>query len=325
MSDSAVKYIERELASAKQKYKECVDKIHSNIIEIQTIDKKIASLETGNDSTGDVLYPLNSGNTGDVRISMLEDAKENLLSQNETLQKDLDQWNNKVNELKIILRENDSSVVEVNANSKMIIKLNEMERERISRDIHDTVVQNLTALIHKHEFVIQLMNRDTNRAKIELKNIETAVRDCINELRNIIYDLRPMEYNDLGFKTAFLNLCDKLNDTYDVIFNYSIDCNCDLDDVPGMTCLRVINELASNSVRHSNCTNIDIKLYVKDKNITINYCDNGCGFDFDKVIKTGIKNTGYGIKMLKERIDLLNGTVQYENSEGSHFLIQIPI
>ena len=90
----------------------------------------------------------------------------------------------------------------------------EEDRQRISRDIHDTVVQNLTALIHKEEFISQIMSRDINRAQIEINNAKALIKDSIKDLRDIIYQLRPMELDDLGFNEALLNLVDKLDNNY---------------------------------------------------------------------------------------------------------------
>ena len=75
--------------------------------------------------------------------------------------------------------------------------MQEADRQRIARDIHDTVVQGLTALIHKNEFVGKIFETDKQRAQLELKKNNNVIRDSINELRNIIFDLRPMSLEDL--------------------------------------------------------------------------------------------------------------------------------
>ena len=96
--------------------------------------------------------------------------------------------------------------------------MQELDRQRIARDIHDTVVQNMTALIRKQEFISRLMDKDMNRAKLELSSSINMMKDNIEELRNIIFDLRPMALDDLGFKAAFFNLCERLKENETIIF-----------------------------------------------------------------------------------------------------------
>ena len=70
-------------------------------------------------------------------------------------------------------------------------------------------MQNLTALIHKQEFISQIINTDITRSKLEINNSVVLIKESINELRNIIYELRPMSVDDLGFKNAIMNMIDK--------------------------------------------------------------------------------------------------------------------
>ena len=58
-------------------------------------------------------------------------------------------------------------------------------------------MQNLTALIHKQEFISQIINTDITRSKLEINNSVVLIKESINELRNIIYELRPMSVDDL--------------------------------------------------------------------------------------------------------------------------------
>ena len=215
--------------------------------------------------------------------------------------------------------------VDNNSDSTNILWLLEADRKRISRDIHDTVVQNLTALIHKQEFAIQIADRDLNRAKIEMNNVKGIVKESINELRNIIYQLRPMELDDLGFNEALMNLLDKLDYSHkDIIMHYTIDCTDDISHVVCMSTLRIINELTSNSFKHADCNNIYIDIATDDNKLTISYKDDGCGFDFEQIGKVKSNNTGYGIRMLVERVNLLRGSINY-NKDEKEFVINIPL
>lgn len=90
----------------------------------------------------------------------------------------------KIKELINILRDDDSNVSRetmsdsIHDNVKLIDFI-ELDRKRISRDIHDSVVQNLTALIHKQEFISQIINTDITRSKLEINNSVVLIKESI--------------------------------------------------------------------------------------------------------------------------------------------------
>ena len=97
-------------------------------------------------------------------------------------------------------------------NNLTIFKVQEEERQRIARDLHDTSLQNLTHLIHKIELSSLYIDKDPIQAKLELSIVEKSLRKTIEEIRNIIYDLRPMSFDDLGLKNALLQLLSCINE-----------------------------------------------------------------------------------------------------------------
>ena len=78
----------------------------------------------------------------------------------------------------------------------------EIERQRIARELHDSTVQNLTMLIHKAELCFKLIEKDPVQAQLEIRTMSEALRSSINEMRDIIYNLRPMALDDLGLQEA---------------------------------------------------------------------------------------------------------------------------
>ena len=98
---------------------------------------------------------------------LLKSKIDDLLKQKEIYQENYNQLSVKMEEMQDVINNNDIETMENvdnNSDSTNILWLLEADRKRISRDIHDTVVQNLTALIHKQEFAIQIADRDLNRA-----------------------------------------------------------------------------------------------------------------------------------------------------------------
>ena len=75
-----------------------------------------------------------------------------------------------------------------------VLDVQEKERQRIARDLHDSSLQNLTHLVHKVELTSLYIDRDPVKAKLELATIEAGLRKVIDDIRNRIYDLRPIDF-----------------------------------------------------------------------------------------------------------------------------------
>ena len=338
MSDSCRKYVENELNLLKDRLENINNEIHSSNIELKTIDKNIKKLNKEKDWTEDIFHSVTSStDTSVVAIEALKNNKSKTLQKITDLSDEKQNVAEKIETLNKVLEEDMSSenvsretLIDSQNNSVKLIDFIEMDRQRISRDIHDGVVQNLTALIHKQEFIYQIADKDINRGKLEINNSITLIKDSIDELRNIIYQLRPMSIDDLGFKNALTHMLDKFDRESDnVIYDYSINYNDDItiNSTITISILRIINELNSNAIKYSGCTNIyvNVELDMKNNCIIVNFKDNGSGFDFENILYDRDKHSGFGMAMLKERVSLLKGTIQYSNNNGSQFLINIPV
>ena len=338
MSDSCRKYVENELNLLKDRLENINNEIHSSNIELKTIDKNIKKLNKEKDWTEDIFHSVTSStDTSVVAIEALKNNKSETLQKITDLSEEKQNVAEKIETLNKVFEEDMSSenvsretLIDSQNNSVKLIDFIEMDRQRISRDIHDGVVQNLTALIHKQEFIYQIADKDINRGKLEINNSITLIKDSIDELRNIIYQLRPMSIDDLGFKNTLTHMLDKFDRESDnVIYDYSINYNDDItiNSTITISILRIINELNSNAIKYSGCTNIyvNVELDMKNNCIIVNFKDNGCGFDFENILYDRDKHSGFGMAMLKERVSLLKGTIQYSNNNGSQFLINIPV
>ena len=203
MSNLCKQYVENELNCYKKKLYDITNEIHSTEIELKTVDKNLIKLNKEKDWSEDIFHSLISlKQTDNIRLQTLQDSKYELNNKIIFLNNQKKDVETKIEELINILRDDDSNVSRetmsdsIHDNVKLIDFI-ELDRKRISRDIHDSVVQNLTALIHKQEFISQIINTDITRSKLEINNSVVLIKESINELRNIIYELRPMSVDDL--------------------------------------------------------------------------------------------------------------------------------
>lgn len=205
-----------------------------------------------------------------------------------------------------------------------ILDIQERERQRIARDLHDTSLQNLTHIIHKIEFGSMFIDEDPIKAKLELASVNNNLRSVIKEIRNTIFDLRPMTFDDLGLKESFERLADHLRESSDFEVFYNIEeigCN---NSLVLMTIFRIIEECTNNAIKHSNGSVVFFEL----KKIAENTCiiivaDNGKSFDAEKVLSE--KQRHFGLNILKERVELLCGTMEIDSKPDKGTVIKIVI
>lgn len=204
------------------------------------------------------------------------------------------------------------------------IKFQEQEKDQIARNLHDVTVQNMTHMVHKLELISKYIDKDSIQAKLECNLLRNFLKDTIKDTRNMIFDLRPMSFDDLGFCTALKNFIDEFMSRYQLKIEMELDKNIDyLSDVVLINIFRVIQEFCMNSVKHSRCSMICIKISFDQKHLHIALSDDGVGC----VMKdTSIMNH-YGLKIMKERIQYINGRLSYISYPGQGFMLDalIPI
>lgn len=207
-----------------------------------------------------------------------------------------------------------------------VLDVQEKERQRIARDLHDTSLQNLTHLVHKVELSSLYIDQDPIKAKLELATIATGLRKVIDDIRNRIYNLRPMPFDDLGLRNALLNLFSLINQDghFEIIDDIDDIEDCfpeEEKEIPLIMIYRIIQECFYNAVEHSGGNRIEVSLKDKKDFFRIIVRDNGTGFDQEEAEK---KERHFGLKVVQERVFLLNGKIEMYTEKGTSIYIEIP-
>ena len=311
-----------ELNEYENRYKE-------NIKMIQLLEEKM-------DTSYESFTPreVNSYNKDKIKELSEEQKKIDVIIQEK--RKDISDIEAKIDEISSVIKvasegnsltSNNEEVKDIADVNIMLLETVERERQRIARDLHDSTVQNLTSLVHKSELCIKLMDADPIRCKLELSSMNKILRDVINNDRKIIYDLRPMSFDDIGFDITVERLLDKIKQSNGIRCNYKIvGESFVLNSVISLTLLRIIQESCSNSVKHGHATSIDVILEYSEDKIILTIQDNGEGFDTSLVPETIRKdNSGFGISMMKERVFLLSGKIDIKSKKGNGCITQVEI
>lgn len=315
-----------------------ITKIYKIDLEISEIENKIKLMENEVDKAFEVFSPRQKKNDFvKSEINNLEKRKDELLTLSNEITEQRCTIENEINVLKEVLGEEVDEELDksndLNATKKtygiQILESQEEERKRIARELHDSIVQVLTNLVHKCEICMKLVDVDPIRSKLELEIMSKTIRDAIGEMRNIIYDLRPMSFDDLGLDITLERAIKSISSGTDM--NITLDIEGEKMDLPGilqLTIFRIVQECANNSIKYSNGENLSIKVIYNENMVVLEISDDGNGFDNDECNQDmTVEHTGFGLNMMKERVDLLSGHIEIETSigVGTKIRVEIPI
>lgn len=205
-----------------------------------------------------------------------------------------------------------------------IIEAQEEERLRISREIHDGPAQMLANILLRSEIIERAYRRGKIEQSLnEIKSIRKMVRLSLREVRRIIYNLRPMALDDLGLIPTiqrYISTMQSYHETAEIKF-VSLGIKRRLTKNYEIALFRLMQEALQNAVRHSQATNIKVKLEIFETSVTLVIKDNGCGFDPEH-----IKEDSFGLIGMKERVEMIDGTMTIDTQlgQGTRIFIKIP-
>ncbi len=205
-----------------------------------------------------------------------------------------------------------------------VIEAQEEERKRVAREIHDGPAQSLANLVFRVEVVEKMMDYDSEKALVELHNLKSMIRGSVQDVRKIIYDLRPMSLDDLGLLPTLKRYIDKYQQQTNITINMEIIGNQRrLASTYEVTIFRLTQEALNNIYKHSQATRGGIRLKFGKNLLHLNIFDNGKGFNKDDINH----ENNFGLISMQERCALLGGKIDIESSKsgGTKINITLPI
>lgn len=202
-----------------------------------------------------------------------------------------------------------------------LINFQEEDRRRIVRDLHDDSLQNLVHLIHKLELCNLYIDQDPLKAKLELSLVSKGLKEVISDIRNTIFDLRPMSFEDLGMKVGFERLLNKINEEKKYEITADIE-NVSCENKLVLTYIyRIVQESLNNIDKHAKASRILFRCKTDGKECIIDIEDDGEGFD----IENCNDEKHFGISLMKERIEFLNGQIEISSGLGKGTKVHMTI
>ena len=205
-----------------------------------------------------------------------------------------------------------------------IITMQDYERKRIANDLHDETIQNLTHALHTIELASKFIEQDIVRAKLELEAVSKNIRGTIDDVRNIVFNLRPMILDDLGFKETCNRLVENLQKKTNMDIKFHVDA-IDGSRLLLLTAFKAVQECCNNAIKHSKGSKLQVSAKTNDENVIIIIEDDGVGFESDMIDYNN--NEHFGLIMLNERIVLLSGKMEISSkiNHGTKIVISLPI
>lgn len=197
----------------------------------------------------------------------------------------------------------DKNKRETRFSSALVNKLEE-ERGRIARDLHDGLGQNLIILKNKFN-KLNIPHTDTTN------EIDTNFSETIEEVRSISRSLIPPELRRLGLQKSIDKMLLDIEKSTSIIVTSDLELLNILEpnQAQELRLYRIIQELTTNTIKHSKATALKIEFVSTDTGYTIIYYDNGIGINIDNISEI---TDSLGLKSISQRLIFLNGNIKYE-------------
>jgi len=189
------------------------------------------------------------------------------------------------------------------------------ERQRIARDLHDTLGQKLSMIGLKSDLASRLIARDPEQALIEIKDIRQTASIALKEVRELVSDMRTTKFEDELMRISQILKAAEME--------FVFEGDKDALHVPPLVenvlsmCLK---EAVTNIVKHSGATKCEIAFHQNFKELHLVVRDNGQGIAKKQALKSG-----NGLKGMHERLEFINGSFKIESENGTILTVSIPV
>lgn len=205
--------------------------------------------------------------------------------------------------------------------SRRLIDIQEMERGRIARELHDEIGQALTAV----KLNLQRIQRTSAKSSVSRIVSEgiLIVDSAVEEVRNLALDLRPSLLDDLGLVAALRWYTSRQAKRAGIEVTFSADSSAmrPRSDVE-TACFRVAQEAFTNVVRHAKARGVTVALRWRDEHLELSVGDDGIGFDADAARDWPSTDAHMGLVGMEERVLLIGGSFSIESTPGQGTLVR---
>jgi PAS domain S-box-containing protein len=212
--------------------------------------------------------------------------------------------------------------------SQLLMQAQESERQRISRDLHDHVAQELSAVKIGFETLFDNQPNINPEIRRRVSEMSRTLQESIKAVRDVSYDLRPPALDEMGLVETLVQYCNDFSEDngINVDFHSAGMKNLKLDFDTEINLYRLIQESLTNIKKHADADHVTIRLVAAFPNIILRIKDNGKGFDVQRRLATITKEKRMGIRSMEQRAKLLQGEMEIQSKpmQGTKISITLP-
>jgi two-component system NarL family sensor kinase len=215
----------------------------------------------------------------------------------------------------------------LHALAQRVVRSQEEERARLSRDLHDGISQWLVSIKLQIESGIAKLTAHSTQPEVARASFDRAagqLNDVLGEVRRISHDLRPALLDDLGLAAALDHLAREFNEHTSIATKFEAKGMVDgLTDVANTVLFRIAQETLTNIKRHANASHAQIRLVGDKSSIKLIVSDDGIGFDVAGIAQH--PKRGIGLRNMHERVNAVGGELELVSSpEGTQVTATLP-
>jgi len=209
-----------------------------------------------------------------------------------------------------------------------IVNKEEEARHKLARDLHDGPTQDVAAIAMRLNFARLLVERDPARARTELERLEDLAHRTVKEIRSMLFTLRPIILETEGLIAAVQQYAENIrdNDGLNVVVDAEHYDDC-LDIEAQGVVFAILEEAINNARKHAQASRIAVRLALQGDLFVGQVSDNGIGFDVRAVESSYGTRGSLGMINLRERAELVGGSVSIESTpgQGTRITLLIPL
>jgi len=199
---------------------------------------------------------------------------------------------------------------------RRLVRAQEDEQRRISRELHDQMGQSLAALLLGLKTTNEML--DCERAKSQIQRLQAITNRIADDMHSLIRELRPTALDDLGLQTAMSNYIHEWSQQTGIAVDFHSQglLNQRLESHLESTIYRVVQEALNNVLKHADAKSVSVILEKRGNTVSIIVEDDGIGFDAEALLKPPAGNGRFGLLGMRERVMLVGGSLNIESTPG---------
>lgn len=243
-------------------------------------------------------------------LDRLRASQTDLATLNENLEREVEDRSSELTAAYHELQRKEQNLRDVTSRS---VELQEEERRRIARELHDAAGQTLTAIRINLQLLADGLVRTEGDRALELARRTTALVDeTVEEIRRAVQSLGASVLEDVGLVRAIERMCDDVADRTGAVIERHIVLDAALPSVLETTCYRVVQEALTNVTRHASATHVEVDVEVDLDDLRVSIADDGRGFSPQEVDSRRSR----GLVGMRERVELLGGRLELSTRKG---------